>query len=366
MTPRNILLVAGTRPNFVKAGPLMAALRASPRWRPRLLVVGQHRDDAMSREILEDLSLVGDDIIHLPIISTTLGARLGTIIDTLGAEINRVTGASVVVFGDVDTTLAGAIAAKRAQRRLIHVEAGLRSGDRCMPEELNRLMVDAIADLLLATSEDACDTLVRREGHPADSVYVVGNLMIDALLATADRNHGAALRAAHGVAGKPFALATFHRPSNVDDASSLKALIDMLHRASQRLDVVLPIHPRTAAALVRHGLEQEANSIPQLHLVPPMRYRDFVSLLTQARVVLTDSGGLQEETSVLAIPCLTVRENTERPVTINHGSNLLVEPNKACNALDAVLSAPTPTPLAIPGWDGDAAGRILDVLNNWE
>ena len=262
MTPRNILLVAGTRPNFVKAGPLMAALRASPRWRPRLLVVGQHRDDAMSREILEDLSLVGDDIIHLPIISTTLGARLGTIIDTLGAEINRVTGASVVVFGDVDTTLAGAIAAKRAQRRLIHVEAGLRSGDRCMPEELNRRIVAKVATLHFAPTQHEVAHL-RREKARGPIVDTGANTVIDALRLAIDGDAPAIDLPAE------FGLVTLHRFEMLRNGPYPRALQERIRGGRGHIDnatagalAVRLAHPGLRALALLHL--SETNNTPDV------------------------------------------------------------------------------------------------------
>ncbi|WP_188659925.1 non-hydrolyzing UDP-N-acetylglucosamine 2-epimerase [Arenimonas soli] len=361
-----IALIAGTRPNFVKAAPLHQVLSADPeRFSPAIWVVSQHRAPALNGEVLEDLMIPATALMHIAVDDGPIGQRLGQMIDAIGEALKAGQPDLVVVFGDVDTTLAGAIAAKRMQLPLVHVEAGLRSHDRAMPEELNRRMVDAIADLLMTTSEDAANTLVRCEGQPAGHVHFVGNVMIDALLRTVDRDHGRSLCSGLGVAPGQFAMATFHRPSNVDAEPDLLRLLSMLSDATRRLPVLLPLHPRTHAALVRHGLEEAARSIEGLHLLPSLRYRDFVSLLSLARVALTDSGGIQEETSVLGVPCLTVRENTERPVTVDQGSNRLVGPGEVAAALDAIMAAPPPEPARIPGWDGNAALRIAEALAAW-
>lgn len=360
-----ITLVAGTRPNFVKASPLWHALRDHPAFEPRLLAVQQQESPALNVETRADLGLDGAEVQLVSVAGDVLGARLGSIVDGLTFALTRDRPDLVVVFGDVDTTLAGAIAAKRLCLPLAHVEAGLRSHDRSMPEELNRRMVDAISDLLFTTSDDAFATLVEQEGQPVTAVHAVGNLMIDTLLRTVDRDHGTALCQQLEVAPGSFALATFHRPSNVDDPSSLEDLLKMLKAVATRLPILLPLHPRTAASLARHGLDDRMRNIPGLLAMPALRYRDFVSLMSRSRLVLTDSGGLQEESSILGLPCLTVRGNTERPITVDLGSNHLVDPADAPRAVDAVLTSSPPTPAKIPGWDGKAASRIVDVLLRW-
>lgn len=355
-------LVIGTRPNIIKAGPLYAALRNCSWCQPRIVFLMQHTDPELSTQVLEDLGIPNEAILNLPLESSGYGARLGEMMAVYAREMSCSRPDLVVVFGDVDATLAAAYAAKRAHIPLAHVEAGLRSHDREMPEELNRLMVDAIADFHFTTSEDAVQTLVEKEGHSPDQVHFVGNLMIDALLHTVDQAHGLALCSKYGVMPGQFALATFHRPSNVDSREALSSLLDMLRESAKRLPVLLPLHPRTSAAMKRHGLSSAIHDIQGLQLLPPLRYRDFVSLLSCARLAMTDSGGIQEETTVLGIPCLTVRENTERPITLEQGSNRLVKPRVVAVAIDALLLMPACASPNIPGWDGQTALRILQHL----
>jgi UDP-N-acetylglucosamine 2-epimerase (non-hydrolysing) len=364
--PQKVVLIAGTRPNFVKAAPLLHALRERPaRFSPEIWIVSQHHAPELVDDILDDLDIQGPQVHRLLIQEGKMGQRLGAMVDGVADALSTSRPDLVVVFGDVDTTLAGAIAAKRAQLPLAHVEAGLRSHDRTMPEELNRLMVDAISDLYLATSQDAVDTLVRDEGKPSTNVHFVGNLMIDSLLRGVDRPHGATLCERHGVRPGNFALATFHRPSNVDAAQDLSEILDMLARVAATLPVLMPVHPRTAASLERHGLWRRLNETSGLIVLPSLRYRDFISLLAHARVAMTDSGGLQEETSTLGVPCLTVRGNTERPVTIDLGSNQLVQPAEVPDAILELMANPMPMPARIPGWDGMAAARAADVIHSW-
>ena len=361
----DIDLIIGTRPNIIKAGPLYAALHDSGWCRPRIVFLMQHTDPALSTQVLEDLEIPDEAILHLPLESSGYGMRLGEMVAAYEREVALARPDLVIVFGDVDATLAAAYAAKRAQIPLAHVEAGLRSHDRGMPEELNRLMVDAIADLHFTTSEDAVRTLVDKEGHSPQRVHFVGNLMIDALLRTVDQTRGQSLCAEQDVEPEKFALATFHRPSNVDSPQALSALLAMLREAAQRLPVLLPLHPRTSAALEQHGLTSTLQEIQGLQCLPPLRYKDFVSLLSCARLAMTDSGGIQEETTVLGIPCLTVRENTERPITLEQGSNRLVNPDAVAAAMDEILLMPTGAPPQISGWDGQTALRICKRIQNY-
>lgn len=362
--PPLIDLVVGTRPNIVKAAPLLAELLETGWCDPRLVFLMQHTDDALASQPLEDLGIPIDRPLYLPIGRQGYALRIGEILEAYSAQLSRDRPDVVVVFGDVDTTLAAAYAAKRQHLPLVHVEAGLRSGDRTMPEELNRLMVDAICDVYFTTSEEARHTLVECEGQRGDLVHHVGNLMIDSLFRTVDREHGASLCDAFGVIPGRFGLATFHRPSNVDDPEDLAQLLDILREACLHLPLVLPLHPRTSAALSRSGLMAQASEIPGLSMVPALRYRDFVSLLSLSRLVLTDSGGVQEETSVLGIPCLTVRTTTERPITLDSGSNKLVARRDVLKEMRAYLERPMPDPARIPLWDGRTAGRIGATLKS--
>ncbi|WP_282266849.1 UDP-N-acetylglucosamine 2-epimerase (non-hydrolyzing) [Stenotrophomonas sp. PS02298] len=354
-TRKQIDLVIGTRPNIIKAAPLYSALAASDWAKPRLVFLQQHTDPALSTQTMEDVGIDITQVTKIPLQGQDYGERLGCMVSRYAALLRNGKPELVTVFGDVDTTLGAAMAAKREQCPLAHVEAGLRSHDRRMPEELNRLMVDSISDVLFTTTAEARDTLLA-EGHDPTTVHFVGNLMIDSLCKTVDPTLAAALCGNLGLRPKNFILATFHRPSNVDSRTGLQALVEMLVQITQRLPVVWPLHPRTRAALEREQM-LAALHIPGLHLIAPLRYREFVCLQSAARVVVSDSGGMQEECAVLGIPCLTVRDSTERPDTLGHG-NELVTPETAALRLDSQLASRHTTPTSIELWDGKAAARL--------
>lgn len=363
-TPTRIDLVIGTRPNIVKAAPLLKALTQADWCKAQLVYLMQHTDASLADEPMEDLGIPAEHPVRLRLSTSGYGNRLGEMMASYSDHLLRTKPDLVVVFGDVDTTLAAAYAAKRQHIRLAHVEAGLRSGDRSMPEELNRLMVDAISDIHFTTTEQAHRQLLA-EGHPRENVHHVGNLMIDSLLETVDREHGRLVCRRLGLNPASFGLATFHRPSNVDTREALLAIVAMLRAASQHIPLVLPLHPRTRSSLQRFGFEEELASIPGLLITNALRYRDFVSLLSLAKVVMTDSGGMQEECSVLGVHCLTVRENTERPETLHLGSNQLVAPRAAPDVLNNVLSDPAPNSANIPLWDGATGKRISAILQQY-
>jgi len=363
---------AATR-TFWRAPPVLRARRRRSTMKPALPVtsdennlgIQQHTAAELSDLILEDFGIDPARLHRLALIRTGYGERLGEMIAVYSGTLSKSAPHLVVVFGDVDVTLAASISAKRMGLPLAHVEAGLRSHDREMPEELNRLMVDSISDLLFATTEDAVDRLIRVEGKSAAQVHWVGNPMIDALVGTLDLESGARSARDLGLEPGKFILATFHRPSNVDGVEPLRHLIGILEDACRRLPMLLPLHPRAKASLVRHGLLVEAQSVPGLHLTEPLRYREFINLAAHARLVLTDSGGLQEETSFLGVPCLTYRENTERPVTVTLGTNRLVGPLDTIPAIDECLSRLMPPVPSIPLWDGHTSQRIVKKLEAW-
>jgi len=358
-TKKNIDLVIGTRPNIIKAAPLYKALAASDWAVPRLVFLQQHTDPALSTQTMEDVGISQSQVTTIPLQGDHYGDRLGCMVSRYADLLGEGKPDLVTVFGDVDTTLAAAIAAKREHCLLAHVEAGLRSHDRKMPEELNRLMVDSIADLHLTTTAEARDTLLR-EGHSESSVHFVGNLMIDSLLATVDSSRADQLCHDLEVRRNQFVLSTFHRPSNVDSRDGLKALIAMLAAMARRLPIVWPVHPRTRAALEREELLPQLE-IPGLLLVPPLRYRDFVSLQSAARAVVTDSGGIQEECAVLGITCLTIRNTTERPDTLSAG-NELCTPGTADERMAHHLQQPDTTPHTMQLWDGNTANRASAIF----
>lgn len=358
-------LVIGTRPNIVKAGPLFAALRSAGWCRPRLVFLAQHTQDAMTSHTLEDVGILSREVLRLDIKPDGMGPRMGEMINRYANHLASSPPALALVFGDVDATLAAAYAAKRMQIPVAHIEAGLRSGDMRMPEELNRRMVDSICDLLVTTLPSANANLIA-EGHPEHDIQFAGNLMIDALRYTLAREDWQQLRerlwSQHALRQGHYAVATFHRPSNVDAAAHLRQIAQLLEAASEQLTVVFPVHPRSRAALQRHGIDLASHRVKTL---PPLRYSQFIALLSGARLALTDSGGIQEETSILGIPCLTFRENTERPETITLGTNRLASPADIRRELRTVLDAPMPPAAEIPLWDGNAAGRTAAVIRQW-
>ncbi|MFZ7096835.1 non-hydrolyzing UDP-N-acetylglucosamine 2-epimerase [Luteimonas dalianensis] len=358
-------LVIGTRPNIVKAGPLLAALRNVDWCRPRLVFLAQHTQDAMTTDTLEDVGIGVDEVVRVDLEADGTGRRMGEMIDGYARLLADAAPSLVMVFGDVDSTLAAAYAAKRMMIPVAHVEAGLRSGDMAMPEELNRRMVDSISDLLLTTMESANRNLLG-EGRDGSDIHFTGNLMIDALRSTLERQDWRpdveGLWNRHGLGQGRYAVATFHRPSNVDSRNHLEQVTRLLAAASEHLPVVFPVHPRSRAALERHRFNVHGDQVIAL---PPLRYSSFMGLLSGARLVLTDSGGIQEETSVLGVPCLTFRNNTERPETVTMGTNRLASPADADREIRRILASPMPAESRIPLWDGNAAGRIAGVVRRW-
>lgn len=341
----------------------MRAFQSHPQAEIVLLHTGQHYDPALSAELFQDLQLREPDR-HLGVGSGTRPEQLASIITAFESVCLELKPDQVVVFGDVNSTVAAAIVAQALDIRLAHVEAGLRSGDRSMPEEINRLLTDTLADLLFTPTEEAGENLAR-EGIPQSRIFFVGNIMIDSLIRCLPR---AAERSAYrrwGLQPRGYALATVHRPSNVDDREHLERLVATIRETTRRLPLAFSIHPRTMASLQRFGLMAELQAIATAHSVfPPLSYLDFLNLMANARVVLTDSGGIQEETTVLGIPCLTLRPNTERPITLTSGTNQLVGPDPATVIahLDAVLARPMPEPMSPPLWDGRTGERIAEIL----
>jgi UDP-N-acetylglucosamine 2-epimerase (non-hydrolysing) len=353
-----ILHVVGARPNFMKVAPLMAALAPHRPAVEQLLVhTGQHYDYQMSRLFFEELSLPDPDE-YLGVGSGTHAEQTGRIMLAFEPVLLKHQPDWVVVVGDVNSTLACALVCAKLGARLAHVEAGLRSGDRSMPEEINRLLTDQLADLLFTPSRDADTNLVREGVDPAKIIFV-GNVMIDTLVSLLPK---ARLRQAAGRLGlQPgsYTLVTLHRPSNVDDTQTLAEIVSALREMARSREVVFPVHPRT-----RQRLEQLGLDAGRVRLVEPLGYLDFLSLMETAALVLTDSGGIQEETTFLGIPCLTARSTTERPVTLTHGTNRLVASRhrdilEAVNWVDPLKGTPV-QPIEL--WDGHAAERIADTL----
>lgn len=357
-----VINVVGARPNFMKVAPVVEAMRARPReFAPLLVHTGQHYDARMSDAFFRDLRLPEPDV-HLGVGSGSHAAQTAEVMRRFEPVVVGHAPDWVVVVGDVNSTLACALVCAKLRVRVAHVEAGLRSRDRAMPEEINRLVTDQLSDLLLTPSPDADENLLA-EGIPAARIRFVGNVMIDSLYAGLERAAGSTVREDLGVKGVDYAVVTLHRPSNVDERGVLSVLLGALEQIGGRLPVVFPAHPRTLARLAEFGLLDRARAAaPRLRLVEPLGYLDFLRLMSGARLVLTDSGGLQEETTALSIPCLTLRENTERPVTVTHGTNRVVgtDPGRVVAAAHDALDNPRAG--HPPLWDGQAADRILNAL----
>jgi UDP-N-acetylglucosamine 2-epimerase (non-hydrolysing) len=358
-------LVAGARPNFMKVAPVVRALDAHGSVRYRLVHTGQHYDPAMNSVFFEELRIPPPDV-HLDVGSGTHGAQTARIIERYEAHLLESRPAGTVVFGDVNSTVACALAAVKLGVRIAHVEAGLRSFDRSMPEEINRLLTDAVADLLLV-SEPSGITNLRREGVADSKIRLVGNVMIDTLLSQLEAAKARRAAARLGITGH-YGFVTLHRPSNVDQPDTLATLLRLLHDLAREMPLVFAIHPRTRAAAQRMGLDAlVAAGQERFICVGPQPYLDSLSLLSGASIVLTDSGGLQEESSVLGIPCLTLRENTERPITVTMGTSRLVgnDPSRIAAGFGDVLQSRWHAGEAIPLWDGQAGLRIAEELVIW-
>lgn len=358
----SFLVVAAARPNFMKVAPILAELDRLGE--PTTLVhTGQHYDEAMSGSFFVDLGMRAPDI-HLACAPGTHAETTARVMLAFDDVVAKTAPDAVIVVGDVDSTLACTLVATKRGVPVAHVEAGLRSRDRSMPEEVNRLLVDALADWLLTPSPDATTNLIK-EGIAPERIHWVGNVMVDSLLRTVTTLDTLAIQQKYDVQADAYALLTLHRPSNVDDVKTFVRLMGAVTEIAHEIPVIFPVHPRTAQRLRHPALEDVVLGAPELRLVPPLSYRDCVGLQAGAALVLTDSGGLQEETTVLGVPCLTLRETTERPITVTHGTNTVVgtDPERILEAAAGILSGNAlDAPPAPPGWDGHAAQRVVEVI----
>ena len=360
MTPLSIVHVVGARSNFMKIAPILAACAETPSIRSTLVHTGQHYDENMARLFFEELSIPRPDV-DLEVGSGSAAAQTALVLQRLEPVLQSVRPDLVLVVGDVNSTVAASLAAVKLGIPVAHVEAGLRSFDRTMPEELNRIVTDAIADLLFVTEPSGVENL-RREGVAESRIRLVGNVMIDTLLAHREAAARSTIVEGLGLGPGAYAVLTLHRPANVDDERAFARILEPIVELAERVPVVFPVHPRTRAAVVRYGLPGRAG----VRLVDPLGYLEFLRLMADARLVLTDSGGIQEETTILGVPCVTLRDNTERPITLTHGTNRLAGTSSEGirRALEAALEpveAPGPPPL----WDGRASGRIVAELASW-
>lgn len=386
MSDTRLLHVVGARPNFMKVGPVIAAVDAwnaaraagaggpTPRahdlerhFSQSLVHTGQHYDDVMSDIFFRELGLPMPDHF-LEVGSGSHAQQTAEVLLRLEPVLLAEHPDLVVVVGDVNSTVAAALCAAKLLIPVAHIEAGLRSRDRTMPEELNRVLTDQLAELLFTTSSDADENLAR-EGVPPERVHLVGNTMIDTLESVGPEALRTSALKRLGLLPRNYALVTLHRPSNVDDLTQLGRLAEVLTDTAKRLPTVFPAHARTRARLAEAGLLHQLETARGLSLTGPLGYCDFVAIMGGARMVLTDSGGVQEETTALGVPCLTMRTTTERPVTVTNGTNRLVDPYDSSAVLAAVdETLATPFPKAAhrpPLWDGQAAERIVEAIARW-
>ena len=355
-----IVSVVGARPNFVKIGPLIREMRQHAVITPVLVHTGQHYDEAMSQQFFAELDIPAADH-NLEVGSGSHAIQTAEVMRRLEPLLISARPDVVLVVGDVNSTLGAALTAVKLGISVVHVEAGLRSFDRAMPEEINRVLTDAISDLLFITEVGARRNLIR-EGIAPRKIHFVGNVMADALLASRPRWRTSSIVDRLGLAGTPFAVLTLHRPANVDDPRVFGDLLGALREIGRHIPIVFPVHPRVTSRLASEATAPGSGR--GLICRPPLGYLDFVALMSRARLVLTDSGGIQEETTMLGVPCLTLRDTTERPVTVTHGTNRVIGTCAKTIVSEALhtLEHP-PRPVAPPPlWDGGAARRIVQLL----
>lgn len=367
-----IICVVGARPNFMKIAPIMEALASASRpLEARLVHTGQHYDAAMKHQFFTQLGIPHPDV-DLGVGSGSHAVQTAEIMHRFEPVLDAERPQAVLVVGDVNSTIACALVASKKGVPVIHVEAGLRSYDRGMPEEINRVLTDQISDLLFTTERGARDNLLR-EGVADERIRFTGNVMIDTLLrhvkqaTPAEQTLAAAVDAVlflKSVAG--YGVLTLHRPSNVDDPVVLERLLTVLHDISEEMPLVFPVHPRTQARIVSAGLDKLLDT-PRIHRLPPLGYLEMLGLMSRARIVLTDSGGIQEETTALGVPCITLRESTERPITVEQGSNTITgtDPLKIRAAVQDILTNGGKAGRVPELWDGRAAQRIAAALCEW-
>ena len=359
------VFVGAARPNFMKIAPILDQVKAFPVIRPLLVHTGQHYDRELSDVFFEELGIPAPDL-HMGVGSGSHAVQTARVMIEFEKVLLAEEPALVVVVGDVNSTLACSLASVKLHVPVAHVEAGLRSFDRSMPEEINRMVTDSLSSLLFTTCEDA-DVNLRNEGVPPGRIHFVGNVMIDSL-----KNHIEIARRSDvlsrlSLRERDYAVLTLHRPSNVDSEESLSRIVDAVCEVQKDLPVVFPVHPRTrkglSASRIKRKLEQAKNFL----LTEPLGYLDFLRLLVSARLILTDSGGIQEESTVLGVPCLTLRENTERPVTVSHGTNTVVgtDPARIVREAREVIAGRGKQGGVPPLWDGKASARIAAVLAEW-
>jgi len=358
-----IICVCGARPNFMKVSPIIRAFEANGNFQTLLVHTGQHYDKNMSKLFFDELGIPKPDI-NLEVGSDSHAAQTAEIMKRFEPIVLDFRPDYVLVVGDVNSTIACGLVAVKLGVKLIHVEAGLRSFDRAMPEEINRILTDSISDLLFVTEQSGIDNL-KKEGINSEKVHFVGNVMIDTLMANHDRAQSSNVLTRLGLSAKQYAVITLHRPSNVDDMEKFGEIITAFETIEKDMKLVFPIHPRTRDNIKGSKLESQIEVMDNLLLIEPVGYLDFLSLMSNAALVLTDSGGIQEETTILGVPCMTLRESTERPVTITEGTNRLVHitANDILQSYREIRCDEKEKTYNVPElWDGKAAYRITRII----
>ncbi len=357
-----IINVVGARPNFMKIAPLQRLMEESDKIKPILLHTGQHYDEKMSKLFFVDLEMPQPDI-YLGVGSGTHAEQTAKIMVEFEKVCFEEKPDLVLVVGDVNSTAACSLVAKKLHIDVAHVEAGLRSGDRDMPEEINRLVTDAISDHLFTTEKSGTEHL-QREGIAPEKIHFVGNVMIDSLTRNLERSDKSGILNKLGLEKGNYILITLHRPSNVDDPEMLAKLVELFAEIEKEIPLVFPIHPRTKKTMEKFGLMEKINGMRQMHLLEPQGYLDFLQLMKSSKAALTDSGGIQEETTYLGIPCITMRDNTERPVTAELGTNVVAGRNVDYirKLIKKLLEGEWKEHRVPPLWDGKAAERIIAIL----
>jgi UDP-N-acetylglucosamine 2-epimerase (non-hydrolysing) len=355
-----IHVVVGARPNQMKAAPLLRALNSHPDFDPVLIDTGQHYDHELSGIFMTQFGM-GTPAHSLEVGSGTHGKQTAKILERYEALLLESKPDATIVIGDINSTVACAIAAVKLGVPIIHLEAGLRSGDRDMPEEINRILTDSIADLLWTPSVDGDEHLLA-SGVPDSKIKRVGNIMIDTLTEMLDQVKESVFISTLSLQHSEHVVITLHRPSNVDNPKQLRLLLEQIKKMSEHFDIIWPIHPRTKSRIEAIGEFESLLQIKSIHITKPLGYIDFMNCVYQSRMVVTDSGGIQEETTWLGVPCITLRPNTERPITIEQGTNVLCTPQNLHAELTRVIQEPRRKNIKIDLWDGNTAGRCLDSL----
>lgn len=357
-----IINVVGARPNFIKIAPIMRAMSVDSFFEPILLHTGQHYDFNMSGNFFRELEIPEPDI-NLEVGSMNQARQVAAIMTKFDGICEEIRPDALLVVGDVNSTMACTLVAAKRGIKTVHVEAGIRSFDRSMPEEINRLVTDSLADLLLPPSADAVENLIR-EGHTPGKIEMVGNIMIDSLIFNQTKIQKSTILSELGLEKGNFATLTLHRPSNVDSRQSFTSIIKALEHIQKKITIVFPIHPRTQAMITRFGLDSSLAGMKNLKIIEPLGYFDFGKLISDSLFALTDSGGIQEETTVQQIPCITLRENTERPVTITEGTNELAgsDTDRIIGLAELIMTGKWKKGRIPDLWDGQTAGRIVNAI----